>query len=143
MPQFDPSSYTSQIFWLLICFGFLYFFLSAIILPRVKSIIDNRNQAVDKDNLSAEKLKSEISALEEKSRKITSEAESNYRQSIDKAIAKSILLKDDAFELFKKESKNSLLKCHEEIDDLVKKSQSDSDKLVNELTTLIENKITG
>ena len=33
MPQLDPSTFGSQLFWLLVCFGALYMVLSFIVIP--------------------------------------------------------------------------------------------------------------
>ena len=37
MPQLDPEFWVSQIFWLTITFGILYFTLSKLILPKISS----------------------------------------------------------------------------------------------------------
>lgn len=42
MPQFDINTYPSQIFWLLLTFGILYFIISNFIIPKAESIIKNR-----------------------------------------------------------------------------------------------------
>lgn len=42
MPQFDIATYSSQIFWLVICFGLTFFGISQLILPRYKKILEQR-----------------------------------------------------------------------------------------------------
>jgi F-type H+-transporting ATPase subunit b len=42
MPQFDTSTYSSQIFWLFFCIFFLIFFLKKILLPRIENIFQMR-----------------------------------------------------------------------------------------------------
>ncbi|MCZ4281803.1 F0F1 ATP synthase subunit B' [Kiloniella laminariae] len=59
MPQFDPSTWVSQIFWLIITFGVLYFLLSKLALPRLASILEERENRVSGDLEKAERLKQE------------------------------------------------------------------------------------
>lgn len=42
MPQFDITTYSSQIFWLVICFGLTFSGISQLILPRYKKILEQR-----------------------------------------------------------------------------------------------------
>ena len=43
MPQFDTSTFASQIFWLFICFGILFLFLQYVIVPKITKAISERN----------------------------------------------------------------------------------------------------
>ena len=49
MPQFASESFTSQLFWLLITFSSLYFFISIIILPRIRANIRLRKNKISND----------------------------------------------------------------------------------------------
>jgi len=49
LPQMDFSTYPSQIFWLLITFGGLYFLMSSVILPRLGGTIEERRDRVADD----------------------------------------------------------------------------------------------
>jgi F-type H+-transporting ATPase subunit b len=42
MPQFDTSTFSSQLFWLILCFAVLYFYSSKIALPKMKQLLDDR-----------------------------------------------------------------------------------------------------
>ena len=57
MPQFDPSTWTSQIFWLVVTFCLLYVLMARIVLPRMSSILDEREKQVSTNLKKAEKLK--------------------------------------------------------------------------------------
>lgn len=50
MPQFDPSSFASQIFWLIILFAVLYKILTSLVLPRMTATLELRQRTVS-DNL--------------------------------------------------------------------------------------------
>ena len=42
MPQFDSSTFASQIFWLVITFGGLYFALTRTALPKIADVLEAR-----------------------------------------------------------------------------------------------------
>jgi len=50
MPQFDVSSFISQLFWLATVFAFLYFLVSKFIAPKAESILTARNRCLE-DNI--------------------------------------------------------------------------------------------
>jgi F-type H+-transporting ATPase subunit b len=54
MPQLDPHSYASQLFWLAIFFILVFLFLQFIGLPRIRAIIDERAKKIGGDIASAE-----------------------------------------------------------------------------------------
>jgi len=59
LPQFDPSSYPSQIFWLFIIFAIMYLFFSKKTLPEISAVLENRRNHIQGDLETAEKLKIE------------------------------------------------------------------------------------
>src|ERR1700732_39814 len=61
-PPFDSSTFASQLVSLLIAFVALYLIVSRIALPRVGSVIDARQNAIEGDLAAAQKLKDESDA---------------------------------------------------------------------------------
>ena len=57
MPQFDPSTWTSQIFWLVVTFCLLYVLMARIVLPRMSGILDEREKQVSTNLKKAAQLK--------------------------------------------------------------------------------------
>lgn len=49
LPQLDPSTWPSQIFWLIVTFGFLYWVMSSFILPRLGGMIEERRDRIADD----------------------------------------------------------------------------------------------
>ena len=78
MPQFDPSTFATQIFWLLVCFTALYFILWKAVIPRISDVLQVRQEKIEDDLARAEKLKSEAEAVREA-----------YQQAMDEARAKA------------------------------------------------------
>lgn len=65
MPQFDFATFTPQLVWLVITFGFLYFVMSRYALPRVGEVLEERQNRIEGDLEQAEKLKTDSQKLEE------------------------------------------------------------------------------
>lgn len=57
MPQLDFATYPNQIFWLLVTLVVVYFVLSRIALPRIGSILAERQGTITNDIAAAEELK--------------------------------------------------------------------------------------
>lgn len=72
MPQFDVSSFSSQLFWLAITFTALYFIVSRFIAPKAESILTARNRCMEEDISYASDYKQKAETLEiEKQEKLT------------------------------------------------------------------------
>ena len=61
-PPFESSTFASQLVSLVIAFAALYVIVSRIALPRVESVIDARQNAIEGDLAAAQKLKDESDA---------------------------------------------------------------------------------
>lgn len=48
-PPFDTSTYASQLFWLAITFGFFFWFMSKVIVPRMGEILETRQDRIAGD----------------------------------------------------------------------------------------------
>ena len=61
-PPFNPATFASQLFWLVIAFVLLYVLMAKVALPRVGSIIENRQKRIADDLAGAASLKAESDA---------------------------------------------------------------------------------
>src|SRR3954471_23901059 len=59
MPQFEPSSFPSQIFWLVVTFIALYLVVSRLAVPRIAEVLEQRRRLVQDDIDRAAALKAE------------------------------------------------------------------------------------
>lgn len=85
MPQISQlaETFASQIFWLLVTFGFVFFVVGKLMVPRVLSTIDQRDQSVAGDLAAAEAARAAADQAEERWR-----AEENAaREAAQKRIA--------------------------------------------------------
>ena len=63
MPQFDPSSFASQIFWLLLTFAIFYWLMSRVAIPRIAEVLEARSERITNDLERAEHLKKETEGV--------------------------------------------------------------------------------
>ena len=61
-PPFDPSTFGSQIFWLVIAFGGLYLLMKRIAVPRIGAILEDRANRIAGDLAEAGRMKAESEA---------------------------------------------------------------------------------
>lgn len=64
MPQLDPSTFSNQIFWLLVTLVVIYIVLSRIALPRIAAVLAERSGTITNDIAAAEELKQKASEAE-------------------------------------------------------------------------------
>ncbi len=95
MPQFDLTTYSSQIFWLILCFIVLYLFFAFIIIPRIFNIIGERDQIIEGNNNYAEKVNNQIEQLKLEIDKMKKDSSNFYQSQIDSAIATSGKIRDE------------------------------------------------
>ncbi len=61
-PPFDSSTFASQIFWLAISFGVLFYLMHKVIVPRIGGIFEDRQGRIQGDLAEAERMKQESDA---------------------------------------------------------------------------------
>jgi len=59
MPQLEVATYAPQLVWLAITFTVLYLIMSRVALPRIASVLDERDRQMQSDIERAEKFKAE------------------------------------------------------------------------------------
>ena len=85
MPQFDISAFSPQIIWLVITFVFLYVIMAKVALPRIGSVLEQRQARID-DNLDAAlNLRNESDADAEAYEQSLAEAREQARTTIFEA----------------------------------------------------------
>ena len=59
LPQLNPATWASQLFWLVVTFVLLYLVLSKVALPKVRVVLDEREGRLRRDLDEAQRLKTE------------------------------------------------------------------------------------
>ena len=115
MPQLNPEFWLSQIFWLIIFFGVLYFLIHKFFSPKLFSLIDQR----------ADLLRSLISETENNKNQIQ-KLDNEYNKIIDEA---------------KKNSKEISAKLNDEFNEKISIKKKEFENYLNAETTKVENNI--
>lgn len=100
MPQLDITTFSNQIFWLVITLVVIYFILSRIALPRIAAVLAERQGTITNDLAAAEDLKVKAVEAEEAYNKaladarseahaIVAEAKAEMKAELDVAIEKA------------------------------------------------------
>ena len=100
MPQLEFSTFPNQIFWLVITLVVIYLILSRVALPRIGSILTDRQNTITNDIAKAEELKQQAHEAEEaynralaearaEAQRIAAEARAEIQADLDDAIAKA------------------------------------------------------
>ncbi len=84
MPQFDPSTYSSQIFWFFLCFGFLVFFIKKTLIPKIDQILENRYFKIQAEKKKIENLTKEIESLKVQNQKQIDQALQEVEELVEK-----------------------------------------------------------
>ncbi len=84
MPQLNPDYFSNQIFWLLVTLVVIYFILSRVALPRIASVLAERQGTITNDIAAAEELKQRAQ-----------EAEAAYEKALSDARAEAAKIVDD------------------------------------------------
>ncbi len=75
-PPFNPTNFASQLLWLAISFGALYFLMSRVTLPRIGRILEERHDRIAKDLAEASQRRAESEAAQVAYEKALTEARS-------------------------------------------------------------------
>lgn len=63
MPQLDVSTYSSQLFWLFVCFSTMYLYVAMVTVPRIEALLELRWQNVEGNQLRADEFKKDVENL--------------------------------------------------------------------------------
>jgi len=96
MPQLDVTTFGNQIFWLLVTLVVIYFVLSRIAIPRIASVLAERQGTVTNDLAAAEDLKAKAVEAEEAYNKALADARANAQEIISEAKSEINAELDDA-----------------------------------------------
>ena len=100
MPQLDVSTFSNQVFWLVVALLAIYVVLSRIALPRIAGILAERRGTITNDIAAAEDLKSKAKAAEAayeqaladaraEAHKIAADTREKIQADLDAALAKA------------------------------------------------------
>ena len=100
LPQLDFTTFPSQIFWLIVALGFLYWLMTNIALPRIAGVLEERADAIADDLDKADEFKQKAEEAEKayeqaladaraKAGEIAAETRAEIQKDVDAAMAKA------------------------------------------------------
>ena len=113
MPQLDPASFFSQVFWLIIVFSILFIFINFLFLPKIKNVGSRRANIIKENLINAEKNNKKIEELNVKIRDDISNAKLRAEKQLKEAHDKSMLI-------FNQQLKKQIQKFEHEESELLK-----------------------
>jgi len=143
MPQFDFTTYPSQIFWFGLCFVILYLFSYLVILPRIKNILDKRYELISSEKDLAHELSKQINLINNEAELNFQTANSQYLNKIDEITKKTNSDRDLAIENLKKDIDEKVSASRIEIKHFIENSRASNGVVIQNLVNLIKNKITN
>jgi len=115
MPQLNqlPDVILSQLFWLALVLGFIYFVIARGMVPKIQATVDQRDQRIADDLAAAEKAKADADATEEA-----------YRQKMDESRAEAMKRTSAAKQEGALATEKRLAKADKSIQDKAAKAQA-------------------
>lgn len=141
MPQFDPSTFISQLFWFSVCFTSLYFFIKKVFLPRVEEIIKERELVIAADSEELKNVQSQIDKTNATSDLLRKTAVETYKSTIDQGIKNAKEHREGRMLELKNTIENMVEVNIKNISDFNKDCQEKNTKTIQILTKKIENKL--
>ena len=129
LPQFDPTWFPTQIFWLAITFIVMYVFFSSRILPDISGILENRRVHVESDLETADRLRKEADSVQ-----------AAYEGNLDHARNESKRLVNDVHTSMKTKAETQINnlrdKAEHEMQALEVRIQAAKDQAMEQMTTI-------
>ncbi len=141
MPQFDYTTYASQIFWFIICFAILYLTIYFVIIPRLSEIINTRINIISSNTSIAEELQQKIAEISQKSQQLRNEAQNSYHTQINQAIKEINKNRESSLAKTKAELVILQKQAQQKIQEFLKQSFLQNQQQIIDIANLIKNKI--
>lgn len=143
MPQLDISTYSSQVFWLVVCFGILCVFMATIIAPRIGLSLHQRANALKENTIAAKKLLEEAETLHEKSIHQLSQARQDAAQQLHQAMHDLTLYRTEKIREFDLKLQTELSELSKSLSQQKQEILNTSQDLVAHLVETVFHKITN
>ena len=143
MPQLNPEFWFSQIFWLIITFGFLFIVLSKLILPKISANLETRKSEILENISAAEKQREASENKIKEYEKIILDSKNEAKNYFNKARGQILKDIDKKRETLKNEINEEIKKAEEEITDLKNKSPDKINKIVVETSSDLVKQLIG
>ena len=143
MPQLEITTYPSQIFWLVVSFLTLYLIMSRIIIPRISSVIKNRESQIKNNIHISEQLYKDTEIINDELEKVRKDTETEAKEIINNLKETTNKKISENYELLKKKLEKKLEKDEQKILLRKKKTLKEINKISLSLSEEIIRKISN
>ena len=143
LPQFDPTWFASQIFWLVIAFAILYVFFAKKTLPDISNVIENRKNHIQSDLDAAEKLAAEADAVHDAYQENITKSQAEAAKSLQDTENKMKANAEQSANDFRVRSEKEILNAEKRIETAKAAAMNDMNNIVAETASAAVEKIIG
>lgn len=143
LPQFDPTWFASQIFWLVVSFAILYVFFAKKTLPDISGVIENRKNHIQSDLDMAEKLAAEADAVHDAYQENMNKSQAEASKSLQDAESQMKAKAEKSAEEFRMRSEKEITDAEARIEAAKDSAMNDMNNIVAETASVAVEKIIG
>lgn len=142
-PPFDTQHFSSQIIWLALVFGALYYMMSRIALPRVAGILEARDAKISGDLASAEAARKAAEDARESHDKMLADARDRAQATAQEANAKLAAESDARRKRLSEELDGRLAVAEKQIGEMRAAAMANVETVARDAATAIVTQLTG
>ena len=143
MPQLNPESFSSQIFWLFISFSILFLIIHFFLIPKLKKIRKKREETVDDYLSQTKKLNQQIENIITKIDEELNDAKNSFNDKIKEELDKNKIIFENEVSLIEKNFEKKKDKLNSELLKSKNEIRNKIPKICMDLSSHLFQKILG
>ena len=143
MPQLNPESFSSQIFWLFIFFSILFLTIHFFLIPKLKKVREKREETVDDYLSQTKKLNQQIDNIITKIDEELNNAKNSFNDKIKEELDKNKIIFENEVSLIEKNFEKKKDKLNSELLKSKNEIKKKVPKICMELSNHLYQKILG
>ncbi len=143
LPQLDTSTFAGQIFWLAVAFAIMYMIFSRRSLPEISGVLENRQNHIQSDLETAERLKSEASAAQQAYESGLQEARDAATSAMAEAQERVSAKAEKQAEAFREKADKEIMALEKSLETAKEGAMDDMNTIAAEIASEAAKKIVG
>ena len=143
MPQLNPESFSSQIFWLFVSFSILFLIVHFFLLPKLKKVREERDETVNNYLSQTKKLNQQIDNIITQIDKELNNAKNSFNDKIKEELDKNKIIFENEKNLIEKNFEKKKNKLNSELIESKKDIKNKIPNICMDLSNHLYEKILG
>lgn len=143
MPQFDVTTFATQVFWLIVCFSILCIMMKFIVVPRLTTALEERERRCQEDWEQSKDLNSSQEQMREESLARLSEARAKAHSKMHEVLHEIHLKKEERMALVDEELSLKTKKVRIDLDKQANKILDHMEPIVSQVIKSTSRRILG